>query len=42
MKMKPHVPAKVKDPIAKSKHKLERVPNPPKLDRSQPKQNRKK
>jgi hypothetical protein len=29
-KMKPHVPAKIKDPIAKSKHKLKRVPNPKK------------
>jgi hypothetical protein len=28
--MKPHKPAKVKDPIAKSKHKLKRVPNPKK------------
>ena len=26
--MKPHVPAKVKDPIGKSKHKIKRVPNP--------------
>jgi hypothetical protein len=35
-KMKPHVPAKIKDPIPKSKHKLKRVPNPkppPKLKR---------
>jgi hypothetical protein len=29
-KMKPHVPAKVEDPIAKSKHKLKRVENPKK------------
>ena len=42
MKMKPHVPARVKDPIAKSKHKLKRVPTPPKLDRSQPKPSKKK
>lgn len=30
MKMKPYKPAKVKDPIPKSKHKLKRVPNPKK------------
>ena len=29
-KMKPHVPAKVKDPIPPSKHKLQRAPNPEK------------
>lgn len=27
-KMKPHKPAKIKDPIPKSKHKLKRVPTP--------------
>jgi len=26
--MKPHVPAEIKDPIPKSKHKLKRVPKP--------------
>jgi len=29
-KMKPHVPAKIKDPIAKSKHKIKRAPAPKK------------
>lgn len=40
-KMKPHVPAKIKDPIAKSPHKLKRVPNPKKKKKKKKTQRKK-